>query len=43
MKFNFTMVLEVAVGVALGMIIFKLVSPYLAGMGVSSLENTYEA
>ena len=37
------MVIEVALGVALGMILVKIVSPYLAGMGVSSLENTYEA
>ena len=43
MKFNFAMVLEVAIGVALGMIILKLVSPWLASAGMSSLENTYEA
>jgi hypothetical protein len=42
-KFSFTMVLEVAIGVALGMILVKLVSPWLASAGLSSLENTYEA
>ena len=33
-KFSLTMVLEVAVGVALGMIVYKLVAPMLSKAGV---------
>jgi len=38
-KFSFTMVLEVAVGVALGMIVYNMVAPMLAKYTGASYEG----
>lgn len=38
-KFSFTMVLEVAVGVALGMIVYNLVAPMISKWTGSSYEG----
>jgi hypothetical protein len=38
-KFNFTMVFEVALGVAIGMIVYNLVSPMIAKWTGASYEG----